>query len=30
MKQLYEARTDYHNLFEEKNRLKIEERLLAE
>jgi DNA polymerase III delta prime subunit len=30
MKQLYEARTEYHNFFEEKNRLKLEERLLNE
>jgi hypothetical protein len=27
MKLLYEARTEYHNFFEEKNRLKLEERL---
>jgi hypothetical protein len=27
MKQLHEARTDYHNFFEEKNRLKLEERI---
>jgi hypothetical protein len=27
MKQLYEARTEYHNFFEEKNRLKLEERI---
>jgi hypothetical protein len=28
MKRLYEARTEYHNFFEEKNRLKLEERML--
>ena len=30
MKLLFEARTEYHNYFEEKNRLKVEERLLNE
>lgn len=30
MKHLHEARTEYHNYFEEKNRLKLEERVLNE
>lgn len=30
MKQLYEARTEYHNFFQEKNRLKLEERIRNE
>jgi regulator of replication initiation timing len=30
MKQLYEARTEYHNFFEERNRVKLEERMLNE